>query len=108
MAQGVGQFAGEFSSPDFPDLGVATWDQMSGLQVDNPYVAGPVSGGFAPDTGDATGLVHLAAGDTPAEHSGVQHYSELWNLNSPLPWFLGLALMFFGLVSLSVNARVGK
>lgn len=108
MSMGLGQHAGEFASPDFPDFGIATWDQMSGLDVDHPYVGGPVVGGFSPDS-EGTGLVRMAAGDTPAEISGVQHWSELLNWReSPLPYFLGLSLLFFGLLSLQVHARVGR
>src|SRR4051794_14641553 len=107
--EGLGQFDAAFASPDHPDLGVATWDQMTGVETDDPYVAGPSVGGFAPDPAGSTGLVRIGTGGVAPEDVGTGHWSDLMNWReSPLPYFLGLSLLFFGLVTLSVNARVGR
>jgi hypothetical protein len=108
MAMGLGQFSGEFASPDVPGAGVATWDQVSGIQDGSPFVTGPATGGFGAPA-DGVGLVHIGTGETAAEHSGVAHWSELLNWqHSPLPWLLLLALGYFGMVHLSVSGRVGR
>jgi hypothetical protein len=109
MAMGLGQFAGEFASPDYAGAGVATWDQVSGIQDGSPFVTGPASGGFGAPA-DGTGLVHLGGdGAAPEGAGGMSHWSEMLNWqHSPLPWLLLLALGYFGLIHLSVAGRVGR
>jgi hypothetical protein len=108
MAEGLGQHHGDFSSPDFEGLGVATWSEMTGVEADDPYVAGPHVGGFAPDPMGSTGLTRVGTGGMHAEEHPM-HWSELLNWrDSPLPYWLGLALLVFGFASLNVHARLGK
>jgi hypothetical protein len=112
--EGMGQHAGLFASPADAWGGVETWQQMSGIGTDNPFVTGPGVGGSdlaagAAATAGTTGLVHIATGQPSAEVTGVQHWSEMLNIrDSPLPYLLVLLLLFMGAIHVEAAARVGR
>jgi hypothetical protein len=107
--EGLGQRSAQFSSPDFP---AGTLDQSSlhGIEEDNPYVTGPAIGGF-PDTSTVagTGAVHVATGASPSGNLAgrAQHWSNLFDWKSgPLFWMMLATILYFGLISARVGARV--
>lgn len=105
MAIGQGQGGGLLGSPDAPQLGPATWAQMSSMAPESPLVGGRSTHGVDPDFNYRR--TALASPDQMPVGQR-QHFSELLNFQgSPMPWILIAALAYFGLVHLHVNSRVG-
>ncbi|MFL5910770.1 MAG: hypothetical protein ACJ768_09420 [Gaiellaceae bacterium] len=107
MAMGQGQGGGLFALPDRPELGAATWGDMSGMHPDNPLAGGrSAAGGVGGDDYRYRKVAIAAPNQAPIGHR--QHFSELLNFSgSPMPWILLAALAYFGIVHLHAGAKVG-
>jgi hypothetical protein len=111
MAQGVGQGAWQFASPDFPQ-GVVDYAGVAGDGQQSPFVTGPAVGGDASTTSGAegAGAVHVSTGANPTGNPGARmnHWSNLldWR-NGPMFWLALGTILYFGLISLHVGAKAG-
>jgi hypothetical protein len=111
MAIGQGQGGGLMAFPDVPDVGQATWGEMTAMHPDSPLVGGrgAPTGGIDPDfkyrrvaVGGATAMPH------PGAESVQGHFTEMLNFRgNPLPWICILAIAYLGLFHLQVGANAG-
>ncbi len=110
MALGLGQFAGQFSRPDEPLGGINDYASLVGIDESNPMVSGPAHGGFEADpTMQGPGLVHVSTGANNTPLGRAPHWSNLLDVkNGPMFWLLAVIVLYMGLVSVQVGARVGR
>ena len=109
MALGIGQGNWSFSSPDFPN-GANDYAATAGAPETNPYVVGPAINGFADTTGGGgNGAVHVNTGANPGANPAgtAAHWSNVFNLKGPVFWLLLFTILYLGLISLRVGARIG-
>jgi hypothetical protein len=105
-----GQGSWSLSSPDFP-MGAIDYAGVAGDGQDSPFVTGPAVGGDASTTGGAegAGAVHVSTGANPTGNAGARmnHWSNLldWR-NGPMFWLARATILYFGLISLHVGAKV--
>ena len=110
MAYGLGQGTWAFASPDFP-AGGAAYASVAGDGVESAFTAGPYVGGD-PNTAEGAGVAHVSTGtgtDTANPGARASHWSNLldWK-HGPLFWLALATILYFGLVSVRVGARVGS
>ena len=118
--QGLGQHDAAFASPDAPS-GILDYQSIAPLHDEGTILAGqgqdPLAGtqvlnvsGMYPEApmGAAT---HISTGSMLAgSHPGrrAQHWSNLLDVHhGPLFWLLLATIIYFGLITVQVGARVG-
>ena len=111
MAQGVGQGAWQFSSPDFLTGGLEAAAGVGAGAADSPYTTGPAVGGDPDTTGGGAGPVHVSTGASPTGSLAgrAQHWSNImdWR-HGPMFWLALATILYFGLISIRVNTRIGR
>jgi hypothetical protein len=109
MALGIGTSTWDFASPDFP-AGATDFAAIAGNTEAAPFGAGPQVGGD-PSTTDGAGVQHVNTGTgTSTAHPSTRaaHWSNLLDYkHGPLFWLALATILYFGLISIRVGARVG-
>lgn len=105
---GLGQFNAGFVSPDDPYDGVDDWTALSGLEPGDPSVNPTIGAGHDPFLAPEVISQRVTTTQTPSEISGHSHWSDLFNLDSPMPFLLVLVLVMVGIVQLQISARIGR
>ncbi|MDQ2897924.1 MAG: hypothetical protein M3Y09_20205 [Actinomycetota bacterium] len=106
MAIGQDQTGGLFARPDVTSIGVESWAQMAGVHPSSPLVGGR----GVPDGGIQANYPYsrVAVSGTASNAPVPSHVSEILNFKqSPMPWLLGAAILYLGLIHLHVNGTAG-
>jgi hypothetical protein len=111
MAQGVGQGAWQFASPDFISGGLDAQAAVGGGAANSPYTTGPAVGGDPDTTGNGAGPVHVSTGASPNSNPAgrAQHWSNIldWR-HGPMFWLALATVLYFGLITIRVSTQFGR
>lgn len=110
MAMGQNQRGGLAAMPDLPELGPATWSELSGMDPGHPLVGGrgPYGNVDADYHLRQVAIAHGRPQPMPGAEAVQASWRELGDLkHNPLPWVLIAAVLYLGLFHVHVSGGVG-